>query len=355
MAVIDADCHVIECDRTWDYFDEGESRYKPLLLTDADQRRFLSIDGRLRSAGVAAEGRSGRGAREAREEMAGFSRTSEAMRTMEDVEGRLRHMDELGVDIQVLFPTSMALGQITPKPAVETALCRSYNHWMADVCGKGDGRLRWIAAPPLLDIDESIRQMRWSADQGACGIRVRGFEGDRLCSDPYFFPVYEEAGRLNLAVTFHAGNANPSFNTLVAGSAWASNKVPVMSAFQVLIYNEVPAKFPDVRWGFIEAAASWVPYMLIDLDRRMIRDGKTPLGASPLKDNNFYVACQTNDDFEHIIQHAGEDNLVIGSDYGHSDTSSELEALKNFEQLCELPHAVVHKILEVNPAALYGL
>src|SRR5438477_350494 len=104
--------------------------------------------------------------------------------------------------------------------------------------------------------------MRWSADNRACGIRVRGFEGDRIASDPYFSPIYEEAQRLNLAVTFHAGNANPAFNSLVAASAWAGNKVPVMSAFQSLMYDEVPAKFPTLRWGFIEAAAAWVPYML---------------------------------------------------------------------------------------------
>src|SRR5207248_402724 len=119
------------------------------------------------------QGRSQAGARQAREDMAGFSRTTEAMRTMEDVEGRLRHMDELGVDVQVLFPTSMALGQITAKPEVEAALCRSYNRWMADVCSKANGRLPWIAAPPLLDITESIQQMQWSAEHGACGIRVR--------------------------------------------------------------------------------------------------------------------------------------------------------------------------------------
>jgi predicted TIM-barrel fold metal-dependent hydrolase len=69
----------------------------------------------------------------------------------------------------------------------------------------------------------------------------------------------------------------------------------------------------------------------------------------------MYVACQTNDDLPYVIQYAGEDNLVIGSDYGHADSSSELEALKNFEALTGLPHDQVRKILEDNPAALYGL
>jgi len=37
------------------------------------------------------------------------SGTTEGRRTLEDVEGRLRHMDELRIDVQVLYPTRMAV------------------------------------------------------------------------------------------------------------------------------------------------------------------------------------------------------------------------------------------------------
>ena len=50
MPVIDADCHVIECEDTWQFFDEAEARYAPLYLAGADGRRYLAIDGRLRIA-----------------------------------------------------------------------------------------------------------------------------------------------------------------------------------------------------------------------------------------------------------------------------------------------------------------
>jgi predicted TIM-barrel fold metal-dependent hydrolase len=305
MAVIDADCHVIEPEETWNYFDEVEMRHRPQVLLPASGnssgRRFLSVDGRIVGSTGDGAGRATSVAQ--RLEASGFTRTTEEMRTLRDVDSRLRHMDELGVSIQVLFPTTMALGQITARADVEIALCRSYNRWIAEACSRSNGRLRWIAAPPLLDIEESIQQMRWSVDHGACGIRMRGFEGDRSLSDPYFFPVYEEAERLNIPVTIHAGNANQGFARLVSG-AWAANKVPVMTAFQNLVYDEIPAKFPTLRWGFIEAAASWVPYMIMDLERRMNRDGRTRVGPNVLKDNRLYVACQTNDDLPYVIQYA---------------------------------------------------
>ena len=50
--------------------------------------------------------------------------------------------------------------------------------------------------------------------------------------------------------------------------------------------------------------------------------------ADPLKANNMYVACQCTDDLPHILKHGGSDNLVIGTDYGHADTSSQIEALR---------------------------
>ena len=49
------------------------------------------------------------------------------------------------------------------------------------------------------------------------------------------------------------------------------------------------------------------------------------------------------------------DNLVIGTDYGHSDNSSEIEALRKLRTSGELAPELAHKILEDNPKALYGL
>jgi len=184
---------------------------------------------------------------------------------------------------------------------------------------------------------------------------LRGFEGDHLANDAYFFPLYQLAQELDVPICVHAGNANPVYNAYVVGSAWNNAKVPVLSAFHHVIYNGLPDKFPTLRWGFIEAAAGWLPYMITDLTRRLVRDGRPPMKPRPLADNRIYVACQTNDDLPYIIQCVGEDNLVIGSDYGHSDTSSELEALKTLQQTTNLPEGIVRKIVEDNPKALYGL
>jgi len=54
------------------------------------------------------------------------------------------------------------------------------------------------------------------------------------------------------------------------------------------------------------------------------------------------------------LKYSGEDNLVIGTDYGHNDQSTELEALKNLERDGGLDARAYKKITYDNPKALYA-
>ena len=74
-----------------------------------------------------------------------------------------------------------------------------------------------------------------------------------------------------------------------------------------------------------------------------------------IRDNRVYVACQTDDDLPYVLKYSGEDNIVIGSDYGHADTSAEIEALRKFKAMGEVEPRVIDKILYDNAKALYGL
>ena len=98
------------------------------------------------------------------------SNTSEESREMRSIDARLAHMDELEVDVQVLYPT-LFLRAFTQDPATEIAICRSYNRWLADIWKQGKGRLRWVVAPPLRDLEETRKEIRF-------GSVVLEFDGD---------------------------------------------------------------------------------------------------------------------------------------------------------------------------------
>jgi len=336
MATVDADTHVIETERTWDYMEPAEQRWRPTGIQAAGQEYWL-IDGRLfpRRANIGLD-------------------TSEQAREMGDVEARLRHMDQLEVDVHVLYPT-VFLRPISDRPEIELALYRSYNRWLADIWTAGKGRLRWAAMAPTLDLDAAIEELRWAKERGAVAVFLRGVEHGRRLSDPYLFPLYAEAERLDLAIGIHSGNGSFDLHDFYTDEpGFCKFKLPVLGAFHSLVFDEVPRRFPKLRWAFVEISAQWVSYAIHDLAARFKRQGRE-LPSDVLGELRIWVACQTDDDLPHVLRYGSEDRIVIGSDYGHADTSSELEALRNLRTSGYVPAAVVDKILDANPRALYGL
>jgi predicted TIM-barrel fold metal-dependent hydrolase len=266
----------------------------------------------------------------------------------------LKHMDELDIDVQVLYP-SLFLRPLTAKLEVEKTICRSYNQWLMDICRKGEGRLRWIAVVPMIDIASAVAEVRFAKSHGACGIFSRGLVDDKRLSHPYFFPLYEAAEMADLPICVHASTGNFDWVQLFEGeNGFARFKVPVLSAFHSIVHDGVPQRFPKLRYGFIEVRAQWIPYMCVELARRFARDN-IPREKNIIRDNRIYVTCQTDDDLPYILKYSGEDNIVIGSDYGHADTSAEIEALRKFKGMGEVEPRVINKILYDNAKALYGL
>ena len=340
MTIIDSDAHVVETERTWDYMEDEEARFKPEVVVpkSGGDREFWMIEGRA----FAKNNNVGKD-------------TPDEAREMSDIAARLAHMDELGVDLHVLYPT-IFLRPLTRHPEAELALCRSYNRWLADIWQKGDRRLRWVVVPPVMSLDHAIEELHWGKEHGACGVYLRGIEGDRRPSDPYFHPLYREASKLDFPICIHASSGNFGiYDVLSQDSGFAQFKLTVVGAFHDLLMKGIPEKFPDLRWGFIEVSSQWVPYALNDLELRFNRRGSKWLGSDTLRQNQMYVACQTTDDIPYVVECVGEDNIVIGTDYGHNDTSSELVALRKLKEDGKIGAAAADKFLDGNARALYGL
>ena len=360
MGIIDADTHIDETDDTWEYMTGDDLRFKPTTQYPATPdptkvpTRYWLIDGRRQLRFIRGDAESG---------------TVVESRELLDVNVRLKHMDQLGTDIQVIYPT-LFLMENTEKAEVSSALRRSYNRWLADRCSKSNGRLRWVCLPPLHNMDETLDEVRFAKAHGACGILKKGDrEADRWVADPYFLPLYEEAEKLDLPICIHTGSGIPDFSPArefsLAGF-WRT-KAAAVNGIESLIVNNIPGQFPKLRIGCIEAGASWASFIDYDVRRRVAsRSGRVSVLGGPqneVKENLFsanriYVTCQVDEDLPYILKYVGEDNLIVGSDYTHRDPSMELEFRKLLQQRAErgeIPHAAVDKILYDNPKTFYGL
>ncbi len=351
MATIDADAHVIENRATWAYMREHEYEFWPQVYVrdsgdgapDRKNQRneYWVIDGNLLN----------------KDSNVGKDVPAESG-TMDDIERRLAHMDELGIDIQVLYP-SLFLRPLTKEPDADFALARSYNRWLAEIWSHAKDRFRWVAVPPLLSLfhpDPVREELRFCKENGACGIFLRGIEHERLTNHRYFFPLYEIAEELDLALCFHAGNNSFFYDEMFRPSGPVmAFKFPVIGAFCALLQSGIPSRFPKARWAFIEASAQWLPYALGEVKLRLARQGQRVSANELLAASNFFVTTQWSDDLPGLLEQVGDDNLLIGTDYGHRDTATEVEALRRLATDGSVSPASVDKILSKNPAAVYGL
>src|SRR3954453_9273783 len=146
MMTIDSDAHVIECEKTWTYVDSGHRELMPKLVRDVEgngtAKTYWLFEGR-------APAQTNVGAN-----------TPKESREMADVALRLKHMDELEIDVQVLYP-SVFLRPLTNRQDTELALAQRYNRWLADICRQGKDRLRWAAIMPPMSIDATVAELRW--------------------------------------------------------------------------------------------------------------------------------------------------------------------------------------------------
>ena len=339
MKVIDADAHVIENESTWDYMLESEQAFKPKIVgatNGKDAFDYWMIDGR-----VIPRNNVGRD-------------LPVESREMSDLSARIKHMDELGIDFQVIYPTFF-ITPVSRRPDIDLAVSRSYNRWMADIVKKQPDRFRWVLVPPLQSQEHLAEELKFGKEHGACGVYMRGLECERSLSDPYFYSLYEQASALDLPICVHSANgAFTTYDFFSDDPGFTKFKLAVIGAFHSLVFHAIPQRFPKLKIGIIEVSAQWIPYAVHDLSRRFARRGRT-FPQNILKENRIYVTCQTDDDLDYVLTYSGDDNLVIGTDYGHADNAAEIEALRKLRTDGKISGRVIEKILQDNPSAFYGL
>jgi hypothetical protein len=126
LPVIDANAHVIETERTWDYLEPSEQKFRPRLFysPEDETRQYWAMDDKIR--GFRFPTLFERELRDFSDRAGRNFATPQVARELDDVDLRLKHMDELGIDIQALHNTFW-IERVTTRPEAEVALCRSWN------------------------------------------------------------------------------------------------------------------------------------------------------------------------------------------------------------------------------------
>jgi predicted TIM-barrel fold metal-dependent hydrolase len=284
--------------------------------------------------------------------------------------GWVRFMDELGFEAAVLYPTSgLSFGRmIDTDLAVGTA--RAYNDWLSDSYLKRDTRLRGIGLIPLQDPEAAVDELRRVVEElGFAGALLpanglKSHYGDRM-----YWPVYEEANRLGCCLSVHGGaygglgfehlNAFPAIHAL-------GHPLSVAICFASLVINGVFDRFPNVRFGFLEAGVGWLLMAMERLDGSF--GAFTPyypkLEGKPgdnirrhINDGRIFVGVEGDEpDLAHAIRMLGAEAFVFSSDFPHEvNIETCKHEVKEVEENQELSDDAKRAIFAENAERFYGL
>jgi aminocarboxymuconate-semialdehyde decarboxylase len=360
-AVIDSDAHVIESNLTWDHLEPAEEKYRPKIVMDpADPTvKRWDVNGEIGPRVLGSvESPDGFGT------TAGQSNrnvgTPVEARQLSNIQARLDHMDELGIDIQVLH-TTIWLYAMTTDPDAEAALTFAWNKWLAATSKQSQGRLPWSCLVPILHPEEAIRQMRWAKEHGAVAVFMRPLDVDRSLVDESFYPIYQEAENLDLSMVVHIANGSDAHVELYHNAAAGSKglpftlfRTPTVTSTMLLLMSDIKNVFPKLRWGIIEASAQWVPWIFNEVARRIALSG-TDAPPDLIEQANIFITCQTDDDLPWVLKYTGENCLLVGTDYGHGDPSSDVDATVQIREYEGISDQTRDNILFHNPKKLFAL
>ncbi len=197
---------------------------------------------------------------------------------------RVQHMDREGIDVQMIYGSlTLTLASVIDRD-LAVALCRAYNDYIRDDCEPYRTRLVPVGILPLQDVQEAINEMRRCVQElGMPAISISPnlpvphpeapeafpkIRAPRHLSDPQFYPLYEVAQALGVAIGIHGtpgaylcAGAADQLDTFALVHIFGHRNQQQM-AIAKLVMDGTLECFPRLRFGFLEAGCGWLPDLI---------------------------------------------------------------------------------------------
>ena len=238
-------------------------------------------------------------------------------------------------------------------------LARESNEYGTTMASDYPGRFILMASLPMPDVDSSLTELEYAVDTlNAGGAFLPTSYDDKYIGDPIFTPLLEELNRRSLTVYTHPTDAacciniipNLRPNTIEYGT---DTTRMIMS----LIVNDVPSRFPNIRWIFSHAGGT-MPFLVQrivgnrgELDEYL---QQTPEPGSELDQlRGFYYDCAATANavaMDALKRVVGIDQMVFGTDFPYSNMTDEVRGLAaagvlNTQELEQLYRGNVERIV----------
>ena len=284
-----------------------------------------------------------------------------------DSRARLKDLDLDGVDVQVIYGSlGLALSALSDKDFA-AAMSRACNNYYAHFCSVNPNRLKCMATLPLQDVPAAVQEMRRAISEVGCiGITMPPNVNGKNLDHPDFYPVYEEAQKLDVPISIHWGNGayltaagTERFDTHFMSHA-VGHPFEQMIALACLVCGGVIEQFPRLRFAFLEAGCGWLPYWIDRLHEHYERrTAEMPLmKKEPLEyitSGSCYFATEPDERLlPAALEMIGDDYVLYSSDYPHTDSKFPY-SVKWIRERTDITDANKEKLLHANGERFYGL
>jgi predicted TIM-barrel fold metal-dependent hydrolase len=261
-------------------------------------------------------------------------------------------LDAIGIERTVLYPTlGLTVGRVRDLD-YSVVVTRAYNDWIADTYVHHPcGRFQAAALIPMQSPLDAVTELRRAVLELGLKAAVLPAHGlpNHLGSE-MFFPVYEAAQELDVALACHGGiHDGFGFDDLnVFGPIHALGfPVALLICLGGMIFNRVFDLFPRLRVAFLEGGAAWILLAAERFSESWASTGSLSSRAISLKEGTSIR------DYLSELLHDGR--VVIGCEGGEHQlvTTMRYFDCAPFMYSSDFPHEVsvatcLHELEELN-------
>lgn len=272
-----------------------------------------------------------------------------------------------GVDLEFLYPGYFSMFSV-PNQELLVALQRNYNDWLHDFCRASNGRLYGIAALPMQDPVAALEELR--------RVIAIGYKGAVIpCNPPkgrHYFeagydPIWATAAEANLPISVHVGCFShvpqwlKDYTRRDPIAMYGNTASLIQETLIEFICHGICERHPTLKVVVAEFNAGWIAYWLERVNQAWRREyGNNPTGPKPqdVKEvwkRQFYATIEDDQAALRTRDLIGEDHLMWGSDYPHTDSTWPCSSDVLDEMFEHVPADARRKITHDNVRELYSL
>ncbi|HEX6513439.1 MAG TPA: amidohydrolase family protein [Chloroflexota bacterium] len=297
---------------------------------------------------------------------------------MRDAQQRLVDMDEEGIDVAIIFGTSIALtvNGLEDK-GLAGAICHAVNRWLVEEYLAADRkRLKGVGLIPCQDPAAAARELGYLAQHRQDGIvsamlptNVYGINlGDRR-----FDPIYAAAQEIGIPLSVHPQTGHDGVygvNGVMGAGSERMDKYSyvhitafvfeLMIALMHQIGEGVFDRFPGLKVAYMEGGAGWIPFWAERLDEHQgklrpqwpdLRRKPSEIIASP----QVSFTCEPEEaTLPYVLDHVGLSQVMYASDYAHWDCEFP-ESVRLLKSIPGMTDEHKRRVLGENAIEWFGL